>query len=110
MPSSTIQDFGGNDLLSDIDGVSVDLDQDAPVIASVEEINVTTIDVTFDDVMQIVEGAPSGDFRVVDGLDNVYSVSAINDDVTADNKLRLSVQSLENSVWGYLRYLSAHRY
>ena len=48
--------------------------------------------------MQIVDGAPSGDFRVVDGLDNTYAVSAISDEIAEDGKLRLTVQSLGNSV------------
>ncbi len=95
---NSIDDFGGNTFQDDAVGVSVERDAVAPTMASASRVNNTTIDVTFDDAMQVVDADPAGEFIVADGFGNTYSVSAVEDDVANDAILRLTVQTMASSV------------
>ena len=94
----SIDDFGGNSLADDATGVTVEFDGTKPVMSSASKVNNTTIDVTFDDRMKVVNAAPSGDYKVTDGYGNTYEVGQVSDNVAKDAILRLTVQTMANAI------------
>ncbi len=89
-------DADGSRDLGSITSFQVDLDQTAPspLSAAFGPTTDSEIDVTFDDVVQVLTGNNSGDFTVTDGFGNTYTVDAsggIDDNVAGDAVVRLTM-------------------
>ncbi len=93
-----IEDFGGNFLLDDATGIIIDIDVTVPALLSASENTSTQLYVFFDDAVQILNAAPSGDFIVRDGINNAYAVTAILDGTPNDNRIELTVTDVSAAV------------
>ena len=96
--SGSIDDFGGNSLQDDHDGITIERDDTAPTMVSASIFSFTQIDIKFDERIQLLEGDPPADFEVRDGLGNTYAVSALIYNDPQDSVIHLTVQSVEQSV------------
>lgn len=96
-----ISDFGNNDLATDAQGVSIDLDQTSPSIAGATLPTSNSILLTFDEEIKI-NGSVATDFSLVDASGTSFGLSGLFDTTPLDDQLELALSVSTGSALGDL--------
>ncbi|NVK84274.1 MAG: hypothetical protein HWE21_08135, partial [Cytophagia bacterium] len=91
-----VTDTGDNSVNQDVTITVEDVDEVAPQMTGVSQNSTTSLNVIFDEAVQVIGSNPT-DFTVKDDNDNAFSVSAIADGTPGDTQITLTLSDFSTA-------------